>query len=162
MTADTSTGTRRVVVTGMGLVTPHGNDVKLVWDSILAGNSGISKNPNIPEQCPVQIGGVLDDFAVENFDLARDIRQKLKKLDKFVSYAAVAAKFALRDAALEQVDEAESDTFGVAIGSGIGGITSIQEQCKRYHDSDFKRVSPFLIPASISNMASGVVSMLYR
>jgi 3-oxoacyl-[acyl-carrier-protein] synthase II len=146
---------RRVVVTGLGLVTPLGTGVEKTWKAICAGESGIGRITRFdPTGYDAQIAGEVKDF-----DPARFIEKKeIKKMDTFIHYAVGAAQLAVDDAELKVVPE-EATRVGVYIGSGIGGLGSIEH----YHDvlraKGPGRVSPFFIPMTIINLASGQVAI---
>lgn len=148
---------RRVVVTGLGLVSPLGLDVETAWSAILAGRSGISGIDSFDVSAyPTRFGG-----PVRNFDATQYMSAKeAKRFDPFVHYGVAASTQALADSGLE-LDDEYNDRVGVAIGSGIGGIGTILTTCAGFHDSNYnpKKVSPFFIPSSIANMAAGQVSI---
>lgn len=148
---------RRVVITGIGLVTPVGNNVQSSWEAILAGRSGINliDTFNI-EDFPVQIGGL-----VKEFDPTTHVSPKeLKKMDTFILYGIAAADQAIQDSGIEITDE-NSHRMGVVIGSGIGGIESIEKQAGILEKKGPKRITPFFVPMTIINMISGHVSIKY-
>lgn len=149
------TNRRRVVVTGMGLVSPLGLNVNESWAGILAGRSGAKPITDFDtSEYPVRFAAT-----VPNFDPTIAIPTKdLKKMDVCIQYGLVAAQEAWRDAGIE-VTEANAERMGVAIGSGIGGLTSIDEGTMTIEKKGPKRVSPFFIPAAIINMISGHVSI---
>ena len=150
-------GKRRVVVTGLGMLTPVGNDVKSSWDNILNGVSGIRPITNInTEKQAVTFGGTLDNFRVEDYLSTKEIRQ----MGVFIQYAMVAGMQAIADSGLE-VNQANENKIGVAIGSGIGGLLNIEENTNILRDKGPKRISPFYIPSSIINMAAGNLSIKY-
>lgn len=148
---------RRVVITGIGLVTPLGNDVQSSWQAILAGKSGIDLIDSFDvSEFPVQIGGL-----VKGFDASQHMAQKeLKKMDPFIHYGIAAADQAILDSGIE-VTEENSGRMGVVIGSGIGGIESIEKQAGILEKKGPKRITPFFVPMSIVNMISGHVSIKY-
>lgn len=148
---------RRVVVTGLGMVSPLGLDVETAWSAILAGQSGISSIDTFDASAyPTRFGGPVRDFDVTQFMSAKEA----KRFDPFVHYGVAASVQALADSGLE-LDDEYNDRVGVAVGSGIGGIGTILKTCAGFHASDYnpKKVSPFFIPSSIANMASGQVSI---
>lgn len=147
---------KRVVVTGMGIVSPVGSSVPLAWDNILKGKSGIGPITYYDVSAyTTRFGGMVSpDFKAEDWMGPKEIR----KTDPFIHYGVAAAKQALKDSGIE-VTDANRERIGIAIGSGIGGIGSIQEQCDILKDKGPKRVSPFLVPSSIINMISGYVSI---
>ena len=148
--------TDRVVVTGIGLVTPVGLDRKTTWDSLLEGKSGIDYISLFDAE------GFESRIAAEvnEFDAAPILgRKETRRLDRFAQFACVAALEALDDAGLDMANE-DPDRVGVLIGSGVGGIMTITEQHKILLNKGPKRVSPFLVPMMLGDMASGQVSMM--
>ena len=148
--------TDRVVVTGIGLVTPVGSDRKTTWDSLLEGKSGIDYISLFDaEGFESRIAAEVNDF-----DAAPILgRKEARRLDRFAQFACVAALEALEDAGLDMATE-DADRVGVLIGSGVGGIITITEQHKILLNKGPKRVSPFLVPMMLGDMASGQVSMM--
>ena len=152
---------RRVVVTGLGMVTPLGNDVSSTWENILKGKSGVEllTDFNIPSP---DINEFKVKFAarVKNFDVNSLVGKKdAKRVDTFAYYGLVAAREALKDAGIENVSDEDSFRYGVCVSSGIGGIETL-EQTKGIIDSKGpSRLSPFCIPSSIINILSGVISI---
>ncbi len=149
---------RRVVVTGLGCVSPLGNTVAATWESAAAGRSGIDKITRFDASAfRSQMAG-----EVKNFDTSSAIEeQELKKMDIFIQYALVAAKEAIQDAKLEITDELAPDV-GVSVGVGLGGLTSIEKFHEVYLEKGPRRISPFFIPMVISNMAAGQISIYYK
>jgi len=148
---------RRVVVTGMGMVSPLGLDVKTSWENILAGKSGISEITEFDvSEFSTRFGGVVKDFDVSTVLSAKEA----KKMDPFIHYGLAAAKEAIEDAGLE-VTEANAERIGVAIGSGIGGLPGIEKGHNAYLKGGPRRISPFFIPSNIINMISGNLSIMY-
>jgi len=146
---------RRVVVTGSGVVSPLGNSVQELWKNIKAGKSGIKKMESEAfKDINTKIGGYITDFDVETY---LD-KKEAKKYDLFVQYAYAAAKQAL-DQANVDLDQINKDRAGVFIGSGIGGLTTMLEGYDNLRDKGPRRVSPFMVPMMISNMAAGIVSI---
>ena len=146
---------RRVVVTGMGMLSPLGVDVASSWEGILAGRSGIAAIEHIDLSAfSTRIGGSVRGFDVEQYLPAKDAR----KLDLFIQYAIAASIQALRDSGLE-ISDANRQRIGVAIGSGIGGLTNIENNCQALHEQGPRRISPFFVPGSIINMAAGYLSI---
>jgi 3-oxoacyl-[acyl-carrier-protein] synthase II len=148
--------TDRVVVTGIGLVTPVGSDRKTTWNSLLEGKSGIDYISLFDAE------GFESRIAAEvkDFDAAPVLgRKEARRLDRFAQFACVAALEALEDAGLDMANE-DADRVGVLIGSGVGGIMTITEQHKILLNKGPKRVSPFLVPMMLGDMASGQVSMM--
>jgi len=148
---------RRVVVTGLGIVSPVGSSVSTAWENILAGRSGIGPIEHFDASAfAVRFGGSVRDFKVEDYLTAKDAR----KMDPFIHYGLGAAVQAIRDAGLE-VNEANAERIGVAIGSGIGGIGSIEEGHNAYLQGGPRKISPFFVPSTIINMISGHLSIMY-
>ena len=147
--------TRRVVVTGLGLVTPLGTGVEKTWKALCAGESGIRRISRFdPTGYDAQIAGEVTDF-----DPARFIEKKeIKKMDTFIHYAVGAAQLAVEDAGLKVAPE-EATKVGVYIGSGIGGLGSIEHYHDVLKEKGPGRVSPFFIPMTIINLASGQVAI---
>ena len=148
---------RRVVVTGMGIVSPVGNSVADAWVNILAGNSGIGPLTAFDtSELPVRFGG-----SIKNFDSTPYINRKdAKKMDWFIHYGIAAAAQAIADAGLE-VSAANAERIGVAIGSGIGGLGGIEEGHEAFLKGGARKLTPFFVPRSIINMISGNLSILY-
>ncbi len=148
---------RRVVITGLGMVSPVGLNVAESWANILAGKSGIGLIDHIDtSDFAVKFGG-----SVRGFDITEYIPAKeAKKMDKFIHYGIAAADQAIKDSGLE-VTEENAERIGVHIGSGIGGIGSIEDGVKTLTEKGPRRISPFFVPSSIINMISGNVSILH-
>lgn len=147
---------RRVVVTGLGIVCPLGNSVEEAWKNALAGKSGVRKIQSFDaSEYSCQIAGEIRDFDSSVYVPAKEAR----RFDKFVLYGAVAGSQALEDSGLV-VTEENAHRIGVAIGSGIGGLVTICENANTLKEKGPRRVSPFLIPGCIINMASGEFSIL--
>ena len=147
---------RRVVVTGLGIVCPLGNSVEEAWKNALAGKSGVRKIQRFDaSEYSCQIAGEIRDFDSSAYVPAKEAR----RFDKFVLYGAVAGFQALEDSGLV-VTEENAHRIGVAIGSGIGGLVTICENANTLKEKGPRRVSPFLIPGCIINMASGEFSIL--
>ena len=149
---------RRVVVTGIGMVTPIGSDKEEFWQSLVNGRSGIQRVTGFDvSNYPCQIAGEVPDF-----DPARYIeKREARKMDRFTQFGAAAALMAWQDAGLDQ-GEIDRDSAGVIVGSGIGGIKTIEEQYSLLMEKGPRRVSPFLVPALIANMAAGYISIILR
>ncbi|MBU3918141.1 beta-ketoacyl-ACP synthase II [bacterium] len=149
---------KRVVVTGMGTINPMGNNLKSTWEGISAGKSGITRITKFDTtNFPVQIAG-----EVKNFDPADFIPKKeIKKMDTFIHYAIAACDEAMKDARLVISDDLSYDA-GVLIGVGIGGLPGIQKSSLIIDQRGPAKISPFFIPMTISNMASGYVSMMHN
>ncbi|NKN33143.1 beta-ketoacyl-ACP synthase II [Marichromatium bheemlicum] len=148
---------RRVVVTGLGLVAPVGLNVKSAWDSILAGRSGIQPITHFDiEPFSSRFGGPIYGFDPSEYVAEKDA----KKMDKFIHYGVAAGSQAIADAALE-IDESNCRRIGVAVGSGIGGITGIENNYEAYRSKGPRRISPFFVPANIVNMVAGNLSIKF-
>jgi 3-oxoacyl-[acyl-carrier-protein] synthase II len=147
---------RRVVVTGLGLISPLGNSVLSSWKSCANGESGISIVDNKIKNSPVSIGGKINNLNIESYIEKKDIR----RLDTFIQYGVVAAKQAIDDSGLID-NHINLDRIGINFGTGIGGIETIENNHKSYLDKGYKKVSPFFVPGSIANMTSGFISIKY-
>ena len=147
--------TRRVVVTGLGLITPLGTGVEQTWTALCAGRSGIRRITKFdPADHACQIAGEVTDFNPADYIEKKD----LKKMDTFIQYAVGAGQMAVEDAGLK-ITEENADRVGVYIGSGIGGLQAIEHYHKILLEKGPDRISPFFIPMTIANMASGQVSI---
>ncbi|OGT81794.1 MAG: beta-ketoacyl-[acyl-carrier-protein] synthase II [Gammaproteobacteria bacterium RIFCSPLOWO2_02_FULL_61_13] len=146
---------RRVVITGMGLVTPVGNTVAKAWQNIVAGVSGIGLISHFDTtDFPVRIGGSIHDFDVEAYIPKKDV----KKMDPFIHYGMAAGLQAFADSGIEVTAE-NSERIGVAIGSGIGGLPGIEKGTEIMLKDGPRRISPFYVPSNIINMISGNLSI---
>jgi len=147
---------RRVVITGIGVLTPLSSELELFWQNLLAGKSGIAPVTRFDTtEYDCKIGGEVRDFKPEEFMPIKETR----RTDRFVQYAVGAAKKAMVDSGIEMAQE-DANRIGVLIGSGIGGMETIEDQVGTLVRKGPSRVSPFMIPMLIVNMASGYVSML--
>ncbi len=150
---------RRVVVTGMGIVSPVGIGIEEPWKSIKEGKSGITKITKIDvTDLGSQVGGEVKNFDPLDYMDNRTARRN----DEFIHYAVAAAKIAWEDAGLSELSEDEQDRTGVAVGSGIGGIGSISRNQNILNEKGYRKIQPFFIPGAIINMASGILSMIYK
>jgi 3-oxoacyl-[acyl-carrier-protein] synthase II len=148
---------RRVVVTGLGVVTPLGERISDFWENLIRGHSGISNIERFDvSDYPVKIGGCVKEFEPTKYIDKKDVR----KMDLFCQLGVSAARLAIEDSNLSLKDE-EPTRVGVLIGSGIGGLQTVEEQHSILLSEGPKRVSPFLIPKLIINMASGYISILF-
>ncbi|QGU33106.1 beta-ketoacyl-ACP synthase II [Thermochromatium tepidum] len=148
---------RRVVVTGLGLVAPVGLDVKSAWDNILAGKSGIKPITHFDiAPFSTRFGGPIYGFDPSPYVSEKDA----KKMDKFIHYGLAAGCQALADSGLE-ITESNCRRIGVAVGSGIGGITGIENNYEVYREKGPRRISPFFVPANIVNMVAGNLSIKF-
>ena len=150
--------TRRVVVTGMGVVSPLGNKVSDFWQNLAAGKSGITKLSIIdPEPYPSKIAGQVLDFDPTEYIDGKEAR----RMDRVAQFAVTAASQAVADSAIVPENE-DPSKFGVIIGSGIGGMKTFEDQYRTLLDKGARYVSPFFIPMLISDIASGIVSIRYN
>jgi len=148
---------RRVVVTGLGAVTPVGLSVAESWENILAGKSGVAPITSFDvTDFPVRFGASVKDFDVETVISRKDA----KKMDTFIHYGIAAAVEAIKDAGLE-VTDANAERIGVAIGSGIGGLPGIEAGYDSFLNGGPRKISPFFVPSNIINMISGNLSIMY-
>lgn len=148
---------RRVVITGLGMVTPLGTGVQKTWEALIAGRSGVDRISRFdPEGFPVQIAAEVRDFD----PLAFMDRKEARKMDRFIHFALAAAQMALEDAGFPLTPE-NRDRVGVYVGSGIGGLGSIEECYRILEEKGPRRVTPFFIPMTIINMASGQISIRF-
>ncbi|MFN2338567.1 MAG: beta-ketoacyl synthase N-terminal-like domain-containing protein, partial [Gammaproteobacteria bacterium] len=148
---------RRVVITGLGIVAPVGLNLKECWGNILAGRSGISPITHFDAtDFPVRFAGTVRGFEVTDYMSSKDAR----KMDGFIHYGIAAGVQAIRDSGIE-VTEANAERIGVAIGSGIGGLTSIENSHDALTKGGPRKISPFFVPSSIINMISGNLSIMY-
>jgi 3-oxoacyl-[acyl-carrier-protein] synthase II len=147
---------RRVVVTGLGIVSPVGNDVATAWANIKAGKSGIGPITHFDASTfPTRIAGEIREFDPTQYVAAKDV----KKMDPFIHYGIAASIQALADAGLHP-HEHDEERIGVAVGAGIGGIGTIEKTAITYHEAGQRKISPFFVPSSIINMASGNLSIM--
>jgi 3-oxoacyl-[acyl-carrier-protein] synthase II len=154
--AGRSMSERRVVITGLGVVSPLGCELEAFWQALLAGQSGLTRITRFDtKDFDCQIGGEVKDFQPDGLIPPKDLR----RTDRFTQYATVAAKKAVADAGLDLANE-DPHRVGVLVGSGIGGMETIENQATILIEKGPSRVSPFMIPMLIINMASGYISML--
>ena len=148
---------RRVVVTGMGIISPVGNDLATAWDNILKGVSGIGGVTHFDaSNYATRIAGQVKGFNPADWVSPKDV----KKMDHFIQYGIAAGTQALKDAGLE-ITEANAPRIGVAVGAGIGGLNTIEDTSIELHEKGPRRVSPFFVPSSIINMVSGYLSIMF-
>lgn len=146
---------KRVVVTGLGAVTPLGNDVETLWNGIKEGKSGIDYITRVnKEEFPVSVAAEVTDFNPADYMEKKEAR----KMDLFAQYAVAASDMALKDSGLK-ITEENANRVGVWIGCGIGGMDTYEKQVRRFIDKGYKRVSPFFVPMLIPDMAAGQVSI---
>lgn len=148
---------RRVVVTGLGAVTPVGLNVKESWENILAGKSGIAPLTVFDvSDFSVRFGG-----SIKNFDITTIIpRKDAKKMDTFIHYGLAAGKEAIEDSGIEVTDD-NAERIGVAIGAGIGGLPGIETGYNAYLKGGPRKISPFFVPSNIINMVAGNLSIMF-
>jgi 3-oxoacyl-[acyl-carrier-protein] synthase II len=148
---------RRVVVTGYGVISPLGNDIDTFWGNIKAGKSGIQKlKSNDYNEINTKIAGCVSSFSAEEyFD-----KKELGKYDLFTQYAYVAAKQAIDQSELD-LNTVNKERIGVYVGSGIGGINTVLENHKLLIEKGVRKVSPFMAPMMISNMATGIIAIKF-
>ncbi|MEG2809814.1 MAG: beta-ketoacyl-ACP synthase II, partial [Akkermansia sp.] len=149
---------RRIVITGIGVVSPLGNDFKSTWEGLKTGRNGIDLIKSMDTtDYPAKIAGEVKDFdPTPFFSSPKDAR----RVDRYTHFAVAAAKMAVQDAGLD-VDAEDKTRVGVMIGSGIGGLGTLETQYKMLLERGPGRVSPFMIPYMISNIASGIIAMEY-
>ncbi len=146
---------KRVVITGIGTVTSYGDGVEAFWDSLLAGKSGIARVQSFDvTDYASQVGAECLEFDAGQYMDPKEARRN----DRYTQFAVAGARMALKDADLDPAT-LEPDRFGVLIGSGIGGMITIQTQSRRLYEMGPRKVSPFMIPSLIANIASGVVAI---
>lgn len=147
---------RRVVVTGLGIVSPVGSTVEKAWANIVAGKSGITPIDVFDaSEMPVRISGAVRDFNADDYVPPKD----QKKMDTFVHYGLAAGLQALDDSGIE-VTEANAERIGVAMGSGIGGLPYIERSYAAYLKGGARKISPFFVPSAIINMVAGNLSIM--
>lgn len=146
---------RRVVVTGLGTISPNGNDVEIMWDNVVSGTSGIDVLTRVDHsELSASAAAEVKDFDPTNFIDKKDAR----KMDLFTQYAVAAARMAVNDAELT-IDENNADRVGVWVGSGIGGMATLEDQHTKLMEKGPRRISPFFVPMMIPDMAAGQVSI---
>ncbi|MFD1360172.1 beta-ketoacyl-ACP synthase II [Lentibacillus salinarum] len=146
---------RRVVVTGLGTISPNGNDVATMWDNVVSGKSGIDFITRVEhDELPASTAAEVKDFDPTNYMGKKDAR----KMDLFTQYAVAAARMAVNDADLK-IDENNADRVGVWVGSGIGGMATLEDQHTKLMEKGPRRISPFFVPMMIPDMAAGQVSI---
>jgi 3-oxoacyl-[acyl-carrier-protein] synthase II len=147
---------RRVVVTGLGIVSPVGNDLATAWGNITAGRSGVGPITSFDATAfPTRIAGEVRDFDPTTWIAPKDV----KKMDVFIHYGVAAGLMALQDAGLE-ITEANAERTGALIGSGIGGIAGIEKTTVAWHEGGPRKISPFYVPSTIINMVAGHLSIM--
>jgi 3-oxoacyl-[acyl-carrier-protein] synthase II len=148
---------RRIVVTGLGIVSPVGSDVETAWSNILAGKSGVSLIDRFDTTgFSVRIGAGVHDFDLSAYMSPKEAR----KTDPFMHYGIAAAKQAIANAGLE-IDDSNAERVGIAIGSGIGGLLGIEKGHSQFLEGGARKISPFFVPSNIINMIAGNLSIEY-
>lgn len=148
---------RRVVVTGVGAISPLGTGNGKNWDALVAGRSGIDLITRFDaSELPVKIAGEVKDFTPEDFIEKKEV----KKMDLFIQYALAAAQFAMEDSGLQITDE-NAERVGVIVGAGLGGLPTIEKYHAAMLEGGYKKISPFFIPMLIINLAPGHISIKY-
>ncbi|MGR3763536.1 beta-ketoacyl-ACP synthase II [Rossellomorea sp. NS-SX7] len=147
---------KRVVITGLGAVTPLGNNVETTWNGILEGKTGIGPLTRLnADEYPAKVAAELKDFDIEEYVE----RKEARKMDRFTHYAVAASMMAVKDSKLDITDE-NAHRVGVWIGSGIGGMETFENQYETFQKRGYRRVSPFFVPMIIPDMATGQVSIM--
>jgi len=148
---------RRVVVTGLGIVSPVGNQVALAWENVLAGRSGIGPITNFDAAAfSTRFAGEVKDFDITQWIPLKDAR----RMDPFIHYGIVAGLEAVKDAGLDPVPESIRPRFGAAIAAGIGGISTIEKTTLAWQSGGPRKISPFFVPGTIINMVAGNLAIL--
>ena len=147
---------RRVVITGLGILSPLGNDLASTWDGIKAGRSGIGPITHFDASTfPTRIAGEVKDFDPAAFIGPKEI----KKMDPFVHYGVAAGLMAIHDAGLDIAND-EAERIGIAVGAVIGGLSGIEDTTLKYANGGVRKISPFYVPSTIINMVSGQLSIM--
>ena len=148
---------RRVVITGLGQISPVGNDVETAWQNLLAGKSGIGRITKFDaSDVSCQIAGEVKDFDISQYLPAKEAR----RMDAFIHYGIAGALQAIQDARLDEFAELDKDRVGVNIGSGIGGLPLIEETSRNVVAGGARKINPFFIPGSLINLISGHITIL--
>jgi 3-oxoacyl-[acyl-carrier-protein] synthase II len=149
---------RKIVVTGLGIVSPVGNTVSAAWENIREGNSGIARITRFdPSPFTSQIAGEVKDFDITHYLSAKEAR----RMDIFIHYGMAAGIQAIKDAGIENISSLDATRIGVNIGSGIGGLPMIENTDAAYHAGGPRKISPFFIPSTIINMIAGNLSIMF-
>ncbi len=148
---------RRVVITGVGMITPLGTGTKKSWNGLIEGRSAVKRITNFdPEGYPCQVAAEVPDFEIDKFI---ELKEQ-KKMDRFIHYGLAAATLAMEDSGLT-VNNSNAERVGVSVGAGVGGLGSIENYSKILNEKGNRRVSPFFIPMTIINLASGHISIRF-
>lgn len=155
--------TRRVVITGVGLITPLGKNVRSSWQGLIEGRSGIKPITDFNvDKLVCKIAGIIDKTGANGFNPEEYIHPRnMHKMDLFIQYGIAAASDAIEDSGWRATDEVAANRTGVILGSGIGGLKMIEETSLKFHTENRGKVSPFFIPASLINLLAGHVSIQY-
>lgn len=146
---------RRVVITGLGIVSPIGSTIQEAWANALSGQSGVKPMTRVnADDYPAKVAAEIRDFNPEDFLE----RKEARKMDRFTQFAVAASQMAVKDADLT-IDESNAERIGVWVGSGIGGMETFEKQFQTFLDRGYRRVSPFFVPMMIPDMAAGQVSI---
>lgn len=149
---------RRVVVTGLGIVSPVGSTVSSAWESVISGKSGITRITRFDASSfASQIAGEVKDFDIHQYLSVKEAR----RMDVFIHYGMAAAIQAVKDAGIDDISHLDAEKIGVNIGSGIGGLPMIENTDTAYHAGGPRKISPFFIPSTIINMIAGNLSIMY-
>ena len=149
---------RRVVVTGLGIVSPVGSTVSSAWEDIISGKSGITRITRFDASSfASQIAGEVKDFDIHQYLSVKEAR----RMDVFIHYGMAAAIQAVKDAGIDDISRLDAEKIGVNIGSGIGGLPMIENTDTAYHAGGPRKISPFFIPSTIINMIAGNLSIMY-
>ena len=149
---------RKVVVTGLGIVSPVGSTISSAWESIVSGKSGITRITRFDaSNFTSQIAGEVKDFDIQQYLSAKEAR----RMDTFIHYGMAAAIQAVKDAGIDDVRQLDPEQIGVNIGSGIGGLPMIESTDTAYHAGGPRKISPFFIPSTIINMIAGNLSIMF-
>jgi 3-oxoacyl-[acyl-carrier-protein] synthase II len=149
---------RRIVITGLGIVSPVGSSVPSAWGNIVSGKSGITRISRFDASAfASQIAGEVNDFDITQYLSVKEAR----RMDTFIHYGMAAGIQAVKDAGIEDASNLEAERIGVNIGSGIGGLPMIEDTDAAYHKGGPRKISPFFIPSTIINMIAGNLSIMY-
>ncbi|MCC7091607.1 MAG: beta-ketoacyl-ACP synthase II [Nitrosomonas sp.] len=149
---------RRVVITGLGIVSPVGNSVSSAWENIVSGKSGITRITRFDaSNFSSQIAGEVKDFDIHDYLSVKEAR----RMDVFIHYGMAASIQAIKDAGIDDITTLAAERIGVNIGSGIGGLPMIENTDSAYHAGGPRKISPFFIPSTIINMIAGNLSIMY-
>lgn len=149
---------RKVVVTGLGIVSPVGSTISSAWENIISGKSGITRITRFDaSNFASQIAGEVKDFDVHQYLSAKEAR----RMDTFIHYGMAAGMQAVKDAGIDDIAQMDAERIGVNIGSGIGGLPMIENTDTAYHAGGPRKISPFFIPSTIINMIAGNLSIMY-